>query len=306
MADQSDSRLLSAVLWVVAFVAMFAAGGYQRRTGPTYEFKGTVEVSGASYAYELPRSEETVRDTRVALPLPGDGATGQVMVRRFPTDEPYTPVEMREEVVDNGVTELAGYLPRQPSAGKLEYYVELSTADGKIRIPEVGSMKDGGSTIVMRYKDPVPLPLLLSHVLFMFVSMMIGVRAAMAAVAGERKTRKLAWVTLVGLFIGGMILGPFVQKYAFGAFWTGFPFGYDLTDNKTLIMWLAWVVACGVLLLGKRDTPVPGRFARAAVALAAVVTVGVYLIPHSLRGSQLNYDEVEAGVDPAAAIQSGR
>ena len=34
-----------------------------------------------------------------------------------------------------------------------------------------------------------------------------------------------------------------VQKAAFGAYWTGFPFGYDLTDNKTVLMWLAWVLA---------------------------------------------------------------
>ena len=305
MADRNGSRLVSAGLWVIAFVAMFAAASYQRRTGPTYEFKGSLDVAGATYAYELPRSEETVRDTRVALPLPGSGAAGQILVRRYPTEDPFTPVEMREEAVSGGA-ELAGYLPAQPSAGKLEYYLEVTTAEGVKRVPEVGAMKDGGSTVVMRYKDPVPLPLLLSHVLFMFFSMMIGVRAALAAVSGEAKTRRLAWVTLGGLFIGGMILGPFVQKYAFGAFWTGFPFGYDLTDNKTLIMWLAWVAACGVMLLGKRDAVVPGKAARAAIALAAVVTVGVYLIPHSLRGSQLDYGQVEAGVDPGAAIQSGR
>lgn len=292
-------------LWLLAFVAMFAAAAYQRRTGPTYEVHGTVEVAGRSYAYELPRSEETVRDTRVALPLAGEGATGMLFVRRYPTTDPYTPLEMRQEPGNGGV-ELAGYLPAQPSAGKLEYYVELFTPDGVRRVPEAGALKDGGSTVVMRYKDPVPLPLLLAHVLLMFFSMMIGVRAALGAAVGEAASRRFAWITLAGLFVGGLILGPFVQKYAFGAFWTGFPWGYDLTDNKTLIMWAAWALACGVLLVGRRKSGAPGRVGRVAVALAAVVMVGVYLIPHSLRGSQLDYARVEAGVDPAAAIQTGR
>ncbi len=304
MTVDRNGRGLGAALWIVAFVAMFAAASYQRRTGPTYEYHGTLEVAGRTYTYRLIRSEETARDARVALPMPGQGATGRVMVRRFPTDDPFTPVEMREETVD-GSTELVGYLPAQPAAGKLEYYVELHTADGDVRIPEVGGAKDGGSTIVMRFKDHVPLPLLISHVLFMFVSMLIGVRAALGAAVGETKARRLAWVTLFGLSIGGMILGPFVQKYAFGAYWTGFPWGYDLTDNKTLIMWLAWVFACGVLLLGAKR-PALSRGARLAVGAAAIVMVGVYLIPHSLRGSQLDYDQVNQGVAPKDAIEAGR
>lgn len=302
--SRNGNRAVGAILWVVAFVAMFAAASYQRRTGPTYEFRGQIEVAGRSWDYALLRSEETVRDARVALAMPGDGATGEVLVRRFPTNDPYTPVQMRVEAVD-GVQELAGYLPRQPSAGKLEYYVQLHTADGEVRIPEVGGAKDGGSTIIMRYKDPVPLPLLLSHILLMFVSMLIGIRAALGAAIGETRARRLAWLTLAGLTVGGMILGPFVQKYAFGAFWTGFPWGYDLTDNKTLLMWLAWVVACGVLLLG-RERATLGRAARLVVGVAAVVMVGVYLIPHSLRGSQLDYGEVDQGVQADAAIHSGR
>lgn len=302
--SRRGSRARGALLWVVAFVAMVAAAAYQRRTGPTYEFRGSIEVSGRSWDYALPRSEETVRDMRVALPQPGEGTTGEIMVRRYPTDDPFTPVRMREETVD-GVQELAGYLPRQPSAGKLEYYLELDTPDGPRRIPEVGGAKDGGSSIIMRYKDPVPLPLLLWHILLMFVSMLIGIRAALGAAVGEPRARGLAWVTLAGLTVGGMILGPFVQKYAFGAFWTGFPWGYDLTDNKTLIMWLAWVLACGVLYVGRRRSE-PGPAARLAIGVAAVVTVGVYLIPHSLRGSQLDYDELDQGAGAASAVHSGR
>ena len=57
------------------------------------------------------------------------------------------------------------------------------------------------------------------------------------------KGRGIKWMTyttVVLLFLGGIIMGPVIQKYAFGAFWTGWPFGHDLTDNKTL---------CGIYFL---------------------------------------------------------
>ncbi|MFO8175486.1 MAG: hypothetical protein R6T96_14455 [Longimicrobiales bacterium] len=90
--------------------------------------------------------------------------------------------------------------------------------------------------------------------------------------------------------IGGMILGPIVQKHAFGAFWTGWPFGYDLTDNKTLLMWIVWV-GVAVLLRKRRDPR--DWLARSGVLLAAVVMLTVYVIPHSLQGSEFNYEEME-------------
>jgi hypothetical protein len=99
-----------------------------------------------------------------------------------------------------------------------------------------------------------------------------------------------------------MILGPVVQKYAFGAFWTGFPWGYDLTDNKTLIMWLAWLAACA--FIGRRPRRREGS-PRVAVVLATVVMIVVYLIPHSLRGSELDYEKLDAGVSAEEAITTG-
>jgi len=101
------------------------------------------------------------------------------------------------------------------------------------------------------------------------------------------------------LTAGGMVLGPIVQKHAFGHYWTGFPAGRDLTDNKMLIMWLAWVGAVGVVALGPNDGRVVKRL---AVVVAALAMTGAYLIPHSMRGSELDHAAVDAGVDPAEAI----
>lgn len=87
--------------------------------------------------------------------------------------------------------------------------------------------------------------------------------------------------------------------------WTGWPNGYDLTDNKTLIMWLVWALACAVL--GRKPkTEKRERAGRAAVALAALVMLAAYVVPHSLRGSELDYTRIDQGVDPEDAIETGR
>jgi hypothetical protein len=77
-----------------------------------------------------------------------------------------------------------------------------------------------------------------------------------------------------------MILGPIMQKYAFGEFWTGIPFGWDLTDNKTLIALIFWIIA--VVMNRKKERPL-------YTILAAAVLLVIFSIPHSVLGSELDY-----------------
>jgi hypothetical protein len=87
------------------------------------------------------------------------------------------------------------------------------------------------------------------------------------------------------LFIGGLILGPIVQQYAFGAFWTGWPFGHDLTDNKTIIAFIFWAIA---LFQVMKKKPKAGIW----VIVATIVMLAVYLIPHSVLGSEIDYTQI--------------
>lgn len=296
-------RASGALLWFLAVVLMLSSAVYQRLTGPTNPVRGSLTVDGAPQRYRLLRSEESVREARIAVPAPAADATGRVYWRRYPTEDAFAPLDMRMETRDDGRRELAAYLPAQPASGKLEYRIEVDAPGGLIHIPEGGGGPDG-ETIVMRYKDPVPTPVLLAHVSMMFFGMLVGMRAALGALFAPGGVRAHSWIALALLTVGGMILGPIVQKYAFGAYWTGFPFGYDLTDNKTLIMWVVWIAACAALWREKGATP--RRWARAIVVAAGVVTTAVYMIPHSLRGSELDYEAVDAGVSAEEAVRTGR
>ena len=44
---------------------------------------------------------------------------------------------------------------------------------------------------------------------------------------------------------------------------------------------------------------------RVAVVLATALMIAMYLIPHSLRGSSLNYKALDEGVSPQEAIETG-
>ncbi len=263
---------------------MLGAAVWQRLTGPTHPRRGTVVLAGQEVRWRLLRSAVSGPPFMVAIPAPA-GVTGVVQYRRYPTREPTRDVPMSREGED-----LVALLPSQPPAGKLEYSALLSTPAGPVRVPE-------GEPILMRFKGDVPTFLLVTHVFTMFVSMMVGIRAALAAAAGRPEARRYAWVAVVGIAIGGLVLGPIVQKYAFGAFWTGWPFGGDLTDNKTLAMWLAWVAV--VAVFWRRKDPLD-RVARWVTVAAAVVMVAVYVVPHSLRGSELDYSKLEAGAGEAS------
>ena len=302
MNSSSTGKAISIVLWILAFLLMLGAGVYQRLTGPTHPMRGSIEVAGESVTYRLVRAAWTDEQARIELPAVPGVEGGVVSWRRYPTREVWS-----EQPLARDRENWIARLPIQPAAGKLEYSIDLSVEGSDVRLPEA----ERGNAI-LRYRDPVPLGVLIPHIFFMFFAVLIAWRAGLAALVHPFGLRRLAWWAL-GLFtVGGMILGPIVQNYAFGEYWTGIPFGWDLTDNKTLVMWLAWLVAALVLeRVARRDaggtvaSDRSGGGVRALVLVASVVTVFVYLIPHSVQGSELDYDAIDRGVPAEEAIGIG-
>jgi hypothetical protein len=178
---------------------------------------------------------------------------------------------------------LSATLPEQPSAGKVEYHIDLYKGDEKMSIA-------AEEPIVLRFKGFVPRSVLIPHVLLMIIALFVGTRAGIEAVFGGDKTFKFVWITLIVFGIGGLILGPIVQKYAFGELWTGWPFGGDWTDNKTLFAWLFWVVAFFVLRKNPKNRLWP--------IIAMLVLFAMYMIPHSMGGSELDNEtgKIETGI----------
>jgi hypothetical protein len=289
MSTAKPRRWIGVLLWFLAVVLMMATAVYQRRTGPTHPARGSVELAGQTIDYKLIRSETTGTGARLAVDVPAGPIQGELQWRRYPTGEPFTATPMVREG-----EALAATLPTQPPAGKLEFRVKLEVGDEAALLPLEGPA-------VLRYKGDVPAAVLIPHILFMFIGMVWGLRTLLEILARRPAVRRQAWTTLALMVLGGLVLGPAVQWYAFGEAWTGVPFGWDLTDNKTLLMVVCWGVGCGFVGLRGELT----RRARTVMLVAGLVMLAVYLIPHSLFGSTLNYEAVDQGADPLESIGQG-
>jgi hypothetical protein len=264
------------MVWLLAFIITAASAVYQRRTGPTYHLRGETEVGGTLLKFELPRSAETSADHEIGVAVAAPEVTGRILYRRFKTSDQWVEAPM----VRQG-ERLVGHLPKQPPAGKLDYRVLLNDGGRDVSLT-------GEAPVVIRFKGHVPLGVLLAHIIVMFAAMLVSTRAGLAALDRKDHPRVFGVWTLVFLFVGGFILGPLVQKLAFDTWWSGVPLGWDLTDNKTLIAMVIWIAA---MVAGRK-----GRGARPWIMAAAVLMLVVFLIPHSLLGSELKYPEAGSAV----------
>ena len=271
-------------LWLLALLITLSSAIWQRLSGPTHPARGTVTLGGAEIRLRLLRSHGGDGDQPVVVKVADPKVTGAVAWRRYPTKDPFVLLPM----VRAGV-ELKASLPHQPPAGKLEYQLRLQREAESAVFPE--------RPAITRFKGAVPAVILAPHVVTMFTGMLVANAAGLLALRGERKLLRISLVVIVLLSIGGLFLGPLVQKAAFGAYWTGWPFGTDLTDNKTAVAVLGWAVAA-FLARGGRD-------ARAAVGVAAIVTLAVFMVPHSAWGSQVDWSKVESGPPAGAAAVTG-
>lgn len=259
-------------LWILALIITLASANYQRITGPTYPLEDEVIINGKTLQYEFFRSHGGTDDHTVFIPTIDD-FSAFVYWKRFKTNDEWNIVKMKE---DDG--KLTAYLPHQPPAGKLVYKVVLKNENKEIELPE-------NEPVIIRFKGDVPAYILIPHIIFIFSAMLFSTRTGIEFFREEPKYKKLTLWTFVLLILGGMIFGPITQYYAFGAFWTGFPFGMDLTDNKTLIALIGWIIALVAVFKAAK----PGKF----VLGAAILMLIVYLIPHSLLGSELDYNKLD-------------
>ena len=152
--------------------------------------------------------------------------------------------------------------------GKLQYYL---TVGGKDYLAD--------EPVVIRFRNDVPAAILVPHILLMFAAMLFAVYTLLLVLTRKEYARWLK-MTVATLFVGGFIFGPLVQHAAFGPWWTGFPYGTDLTDNKTLLSFLFFLAALATM---------KWKYNKWVVCAAVVFMVLIFSIPHSAYGSEYDY-----------------
>lgn len=175
---------------------------------------------------------------------------------------------------------------------RLHYFLSAHDSSGTLlaTIPA-----DTSKPLLIKFKGRVAPWLLVAHITAMFGSLFFVLLTAMAAVdlwRGVGRLKVLVRNSAMALYmisIGGFPLGFAVAYQTFGVAWSGVPFGWDVTDNKTLILVLFWLVT---VLLGlkrlsrKAGVSLPGAASHRSLLLlvfaSVLVTLAAYLIPHSM------------------------
>ncbi|MEK6565322.1 MAG: hypothetical protein AABZ41_01310 [Bacteroidota bacterium] len=255
----------STLLWVTSTIITVIAAVYQRVTGPTYPVSGKVQFAGKKFDYRLAKSHAGETDATVELRTDDASVSGTVLWKRHKTADSLQESAMKFE---NGILKTS--LPLQPHAERVQYQIHLATNTGEITMLPAAS-------VVLRFRGEVPLYVLVPHVVLMFAAMLFSTRAGLEFLNVRPNYFSLVRWTIITLFGGGFVFGPLMTWFAFQMWWTGWPVGTDLTDNKTALAMLLWLVAL-FFLKGSKS---PGRW----VLVAAVGLLLVYLIPHSWIGT---------------------
>lgn len=255
------------LLWTLSLLFTISFAVYQRMTGPTYPIKGKIDVNGSEISFKLLRTWGGSDDALISIKVPKE-IEGFVEWRRYKSHDEWTKMPMirKGEFIEFGI-------PHQPPAGKVMYNITLTKSDKQYALQQ--------EPTVIRFKGYVPSWIVILHVFFIFGAMLLSTRTGIEALTRGSKAYGLAIITVVFWIMGGFVFGPIMQKYAFGAFWTGWPFGHDLTDNKSLVALIFWILALVKLHRNRQN--------RWAPILAVIMMIVVFLIPHSVLGSEIDH-----------------
>ncbi len=189
--------------------------------------------------------------------------------------------------IGNGLWE--GRLPSREKGERLYYALRVDIPGrDSVRLP-----RESDSFFLVKYKGDVSGLFLVLHVVFMFGAFFFMVQSFWGALRilsgsdGKPGTVRLVQWVILTTFVGGWPIGFILNHQRFGTLWEGFPFGYDITDNKTQIIFLFWIVT--VLLVrgsflgrGESCDALGARGFAWAVVVSFIVSLTLYMIPHSL------------------------
>ena len=254
------------IFCILAAVLTIAVSMYRLSMGHTAPKKLTYTFNLCTYTAHLPLSGRS-RGERVSLRPSYHGkevctsylqyVDAQLHYRPYPSFENYTTVDFDSAYA---------VLPAQPPATTLQYYLTIQGED---------YYKD--SPLIIRYEGDVSFWLYVPHILFLLLALFLGIQAGLYAFVDDTRFVQYVRVAAICLFIGGFALGIFVQKAAYGDYWTHYPIGYDLTCYTMLIALFSLVLAWRTQYLANRPV---NRWITVAAALIMCI---MYCLPYYIK-----------------------
>lgn len=269
-------KVLRIIIAVVLTLIVIASA---RRFGPNRPYEVKASSSSFTLSHEAPRGHSGEGPAKLGLKVDADeGKATEISVEllgRIKGDREWENIGPSREEEGTYIFEI----PAKPWGTRYFYKFQGRLGDE----PPITLCREGGEPMMVKFKGSVPAWLLILHIVAMFGGFFLLIWSALHALrlaAGgddERKAAPLAWWAWAVMFIGGVPLGFAMNWYAFGVLWEAFPFGGDVTDNKTQIALIIWGIASLALTLKR------GRKSGVFAVVIALVVLALFLIPHSVQ-----------------------
>jgi hypothetical protein len=279
--------------WRIAVAAIFTLLmlGFTRRTTAVRSTQEIVDQQGI-----LIRHSTVPKQVGEQIPIitaKVEGASQVRLVYKIGRKGEYQSVAM---IPQPGEPEVFGAsIPLHPKGNVAWYYLEAAGQQGaeqtRVTLPE--SKSGQVNPIRLKFEGRVPAYIVIPHVSAIFAAIFFATLTLFTAIdvkrgAGTlRKSVKCCGITLALLFVGFIPLGWAMNYFAFGVLWEAFPFGRDVTDNKSQIMFLFWLVTLilvwGTLWgKGEQKNLISAKVYSTLVIVSFVATMIILAVPHSL------------------------
>jgi hypothetical protein len=275
---------------LIAFIFTLVLLGFARRVTMVRSVHKTVEKSGVIIDHNTVPKKESQGDAQILVKVMG--ANDVKLFYKIEKGE-FQSVDMTPKEGESDV--FVASIPHHKKGTKAWYYIEAQKQidDKKLTV----SLPDRKSTnfdpILLKFEGAVPPFIIFSHVFSNFAAIFFSVLAVWKAIDLEKgkstlkKSVVFSLLTFVFLFLGFFVIGCALNYFAFGSLWEAFPFGSDVTDSKSQIVLLLWLVTLLLVkgtILGKNPSKnlVSEKTYSTMVIISFVVTVVMYLIPHSI------------------------
>lgn len=213
---------------------------------------------------------------------------GERCIARVELDTTYVKEFPRRPLFRKDANTFTSWLPDLGKGKRLGYAIRVWPGDtASVRLPA-----DPDEFFVLKFKGEASKPVIVAHVAFMFGAFFAMFMAFLGALRilkgreGKKSTVNAARWVLALSFIGGWPLGFILNSQTFGPLWEGYPFGYDITDNKTQLIFVFWLVS--LLLVwgsfigrGEEKDRIGARAFAWAIVASFVVSLALFILPHS-------------------------
>jgi len=276
---KSESMIAGRIIFLITFIAF--AGLIGMMIAPSEK---TTDVNGLKIIHTEDKEGRAFQPHLVTAEI-SSGVSDSVLVKlHYYRQGVFTELEMHNLP---GTDYYGVEVPADTLGQRNYYYLEaMDGAGNRAVLPRTAddTYDSEYDYFQIRYEGKATFILLLSHILLMIMSLFLLIHALYYAMnylfTGERETAIFRTVNIgtIAFFITGFPIGCVIEKQVLGNYWEGVPFGWDITDSKTLIILVIWVVL--IWLQSKKKISV--RTYAKWVIINTIITIVLFMLPHSL------------------------